>query len=157
MTIGRCIMSAAVLVFSTTAAMAGAGKVGAWNRTSDTKISDPNGTLLQLPPREAMSLHQQYEGIANATYCMDAQAVAASQIRIPSQSCQVGPTKASGNTLEADYKCSEEGNSGRGHIKITYDTPEHYTGESTFTSSNNSGFKLRSKIEGRWTGATCSN
>src|SRR5207237_7064929 len=109
----------------------------------------------QMPPRMAAAIKQQYEGTQSAYYCMDGVAVSGDKILFPPGPCEAGETTVSGKELQADYVCSDGNNSGKGHMTITYDSPEHYSGEAIFNTTNGSGMKLRSKIEGQWVNGVC--
>jgi hypothetical protein len=145
-----------VVALSTTAALAAEnGKIGAWKRTTESHLSDPNGALFKMPPRVAMGIKQQYEGSQTAYYCMDGTAVTGNKILFPPGPCTAGDTTVSGTKLDADYVCTDQSGSGKGHITVTYDSPEHYSGEATFSSASASGLKIKSKIEGQWIAAGC--
>jgi hypothetical protein len=40
-------------------------------------------------------------------------------------------------------------------MTVTYDTPEHYTGESEFTPTHGLGLDAHTTYEGKWAGETC--
>jgi hypothetical protein len=93
------------------------------------------------------------EGTKVFGYCASAADIAANKIAL-SPTCATGDVSVSGQTLSADYTCSGD-SPGRGTVSITYDTPEHYTGDMLFVPKAGSKLKWKSSLEGQWGGDSC--
>ncbi|HEX2590544.1 MAG TPA: DUF3617 family protein [Rhizomicrobium sp.] len=141
--------TAAVLIHP---ALAEHGKVGAWHLETQTKASDPRGALNYMPSFQAIAIKDAFRKKTKSDYCMDAAAVAADVIVVPM--CSVGPTTVSGNTMSANYSCTGT-NAGSGRMTVTYDSPEHYSGESTYTPVKGMGVDAYTTYDGKWVGETC--
>ncbi len=146
---------AAALVLATQAALADAGKVGQWRVTTQSSVSDPKHVLINLPAKLADAIRQNGNSTSTKYYCMSAEMVAASKVALGG-GCTTGDTEISGQTLETSFSCTGN-NPGKGHISVTYDKPEHYTGESSFTPADGEGLRIKSTVEGTWLADACSS
>ncbi|MDR3415322.1 MAG: DUF3617 domain-containing protein [Nevskia sp.] len=72
------------------------------------------------------------------------------------QGCLVRNVKHSGRSYTADLACSGD-MQGSGHVSVTYDNDEHYSGSIQFAGKNADGgpTETRTDFSGRWQAADC--
>jgi hypothetical protein len=143
------------------AAWGGQGKAGLWEIKSKDdmgRVSPP--PTATLPPEVVARLRAHgMPSNAEATagrYCMTAADVANPRINLPKTAgCRLENTKIWGQTYSTDIVCSGRA-SGRGHVQVTYLSPEHYKGRQTMSMTmNGRQVKIDTEIEGRWLGPDC--
>jgi hypothetical protein len=148
------LMLAAVVAMGPATALAEHGKVGAWHLETQTKAADPRGVFPSMPAFQMIAIKDAFRKKTKADYCMSPAAVAADVIVAFQPDCTAGPTAVFGQTMRASYTCQGK-NAGSGQMSITYDSPEHYTGESEFTPTKGMGLDAHTTYEGKWIGETC--
>jgi hypothetical protein len=148
------LLLTAILLLASAKALAEHGKVGAWHLDTETKAADPRGVFPGMPSMQVIAIKDAFRKKTHTDYCMIPQAVAADVIVILQPDCTAGPTTVFGKTMRASYTCQGK-NAGSGEMNVTYDSPEHYTGESEFTPTHGLGLDAHTTYEGKWTGETC--
>ena len=131
-----------------------AEKAGNWTRTTETQIIDPNGALQSL---DAIVLAKLLKSTGSKTmnYCALENAPLATTFQsTPTLSCTMIDPQLEGATFHTEFACHGDTH-GRGTMTITYDTAEHYTGQSIYSPSEMMSLKWKSTFVGKWTGPTC--
>jgi hypothetical protein len=73
-----------------------------------------------------------------------------------SKECQMGKVNVAGGAVSGDMTCSGEEMKGTGHFQVSYDTPEHYTGQMMFSGdAHGHHMDMTNKFEGKWLSASC--
>ncbi len=145
-------LAAAIALVVAAPALADHGKAGMWHLETQTKPSDPHRAMMYMPGWEVMAIKDAYNKRSKSDYCMTPEAVRADLVFVPN--CAMGPTSVSGATLQADYTC-EGPLAGKGHMTVTYDSPEHYTGVSDYEMVKGRGIVAHTTYDAKWTGDTC--
>jgi hypothetical protein len=149
----KAVLVMAVGVLAAQPVLAGE-KTGTWTRTTETQILDPSGTLQSLDSIAYRKL-MKTSGTFTGTYCSVETAPLETSFKLsPKLSCVMDDPKLEGATFHTDFACHGE-SYGRGTMTITYDTFEHYRGESLYSPEMAGGLKWKSTFTGQWTGATC--
>jgi len=143
---------AATLLLGVQAAWADHGKVGTWHLETRTKAADPNHVMIYMSGYEATAFKDAFNKHSSSDYCMTPEAVKADVVFVPN--CVMGPTTVNGQTMQADYTCTGD-LGGSGHMTITYDSDQHYTGVSDYTMVKGRGVVAHTTYEASWTGETC--
>jgi hypothetical protein len=152
-----------VLAIAAVPAIASHGKVGLWNVAVTVQMAGMPAMpdISKLPPeaQAAMRAH----GVSmnghtfNATHCMTAEEV--NRDTPPDMSrnkdCKMTNVRMGGQSMSADMVCNGE-MQGTGHVDISFDSPEHYSGKSSMAGTMD-GHPVNSvtTFEGRWVGADC--
>jgi hypothetical protein len=144
-------------------AIASHGKVGLWNVTVTVQMAGMPAMpdMSKLPPeaQAAMRAH----GVTmnghtiNTTHCMTAEEV--NQDTPPDMSrnkdCRMTNVRMGGQSMSADMVCTGE-MQGTGHVDISFDSPEHYSGKSTMTGTlEGRPVNNVTTFDGRWVSADC--
>jgi len=133
-----------------------AEKAGSWTRITETHLIDPNGALQSLDAMVVAKLLKS-TGTTTINYCASENAPLPTTFQLtPTQTCTMLDPQLEGANFHAAFACQGETH-GRGKMTITYDTAEHYTGESTYSPSEMMSLRWKSTFEGRWTGPTCAS
>lgn len=149
---GVVILSAVALP-----ALASHGKAGLW----ETTTTNDNAPQMALPP-EALA-QMKAHGVKlpesrafTSRYCMTAEEVATdAPPPMRGRECKLTGTKIAGQTFSADVACTGTVQ-GTSHFSVSYDSAEHYSGESEFTGSEGGQpFHSKTRIEGRWIASDC--
>lgn len=148
------LLLATLLLLASQGALAEHGKVGAWHLDTETKATDPRGVFPTMPAMQVIAIKDAFRKKTHTDYCMIPQAVAADVIVILQPDCIAGPTTVSGQTMRASYTCQGK-NAGSGQMTVTYDSAEHYTGQSDFTPVKGMGLNAHTTYEGKWTSESC--
>lgn len=157
------VITAALALLATPAALAAHGKVGTWEVTVKMGGAGMGAMpdMSKLPPeaQARMKAHgMQMSGAGGMTtkVCMTAEQVNSDKPPMTHHGeCEAQNVKISGNTFNADIVCKGKMN-GKGHIEVTYDSPEHYSGHQTMTMNmNGQQMNHDMTMEGRWISATC--
>jgi len=139
---GAAILGAVGVLVVSGPAFAAHGKAGLWDLS--VTVSAPG---------------MDHPQVVSNQHCMTAGEVASPGLSAPSQSgCSMQNAQTEGTTLSGDLVCTGE-HKGSGHMTVTYDSPEHYSGTMTFTSTADDGTSVAvsQKMEGRWVSASCGN
>jgi hypothetical protein len=148
----RIVLLLAVSAFA--AQPAAAEKTGTWVRTTDTRIADPSDALHAMSADIAQKM-QVSAGPSTMTYCADETAPLPTEFKpSPALTCTMTDPELNGGTFKTDFVCQGDTH-GPGKMTIVYDTPEHYTGKSTYSPQDMMDMKWKSTFEGRWTGPAC--
>jgi len=156
------VLGAAFILAASPAALAAHGKAGTWEVTT-TMSGGGMGAMpdmSKLPPevRARMQAHgvQMNGGGMTAKFCMTADQVANDKPPMTHHgNCEAQNMKVKGNTFSADVVCKGHMN-GKGHVEVTYDTPEHYTGHQTITMTMDGQQMTHDMtMEGHWLSADC--
>jgi hypothetical protein len=152
--------AAAAVALVAVPAIASHGKAGLWNITV-TMDMPGMPDMSKLPP-EAQAAMRAHGVTMNGRgmvvqHCMTQSEVDA--IKPPpmrnGQDCKMSNLKTAGQSFSADLVCSGQMNA-TGHFEVSYDSPEHYTGKSSFTGTQD-GHPISNSttMEGRWVSADC--
>jgi hypothetical protein len=140
-------------------AVAAHGKAGLWEIT--TRMNMPN-MMANIPPdqlarMQAMGVHMPNGQTMTTQHCMTAEEAAMDKpppIR-SAQGCAVSNSTHDAHTYTADMVCSGEMD-GHGHVSVTYDSDEHYSGNYSFSgSAHGHPANMTTSFEGRWISADC--
>ncbi|HEY2445310.1 MAG TPA: DUF3617 domain-containing protein [Rhizomicrobium sp.] len=159
--LSRIAIGGSVLVLAAIAlpadVLASHGKAGLWETTT-TNESAPE---MSLPPEALAAMKAHGVKIPDhrsftSQYCMTAEEVASDQPPpMRGHECKLSSSTIVGQTFSADMVCSGAVQ-GTSHFSVTYDSPEHFAGESEFTGhEGNQPFNAKNKFEGRWISADC--
>jgi hypothetical protein len=139
-------VAAACALLLAPAALAAHGKVGTWQVTTTMGAAGAEAgmpDLSKLPPdvqakMKAHGVHMNTGGGITTKFCMSEDQVKNDkpQLTRADSPCKPANMKVSGNTFSADIICSGQ-MTGKGHIEMTFDSPEHYSGHQTMTMSMN--------------------
>ena len=131
-----------------------AEKAGNWMRVTLTQIVDPNHALQSLDGIALAKLLKS-TGISTRNYCALEGAPPPATFQLsPTVSCTMNDPQLEGATFHAEFFCHGTTH-GSGKMTITYDSAEHYNGESLYSPSEMMSLKWKSTFEGKWTGPTC--
>lgn len=141
-------------------AIASHGKAGLWSITVTMNMPGmPDMSKLPPEAQAAMRAHGVTAGGHTMTiqHCMTQAEVDA--IKPPpmrnGQDCKMSNLKTSGQSFSADMVCTGEMKA-TGHFEVSYDSPEHYTGKTSFTGTDNGHpISNTTTMEGRWVSADC--
>ncbi len=155
-------IGAAVVALTCPAALAGHGKVGTWEVTTHMAGMPPMPNMANLPPEaqaqmKAHGVQMNGGGGITSRFCMTAEQVNSDKPPMThSGDCQAQNMKMSGNTFSADVVCKGRMN-GKGHIEITYSSPEHYSGHETMTMTMEGGQQMKhdKTMDAHWVSPTC--
>jgi hypothetical protein len=148
-----------VVVLSVVAlpALASHGKAGLW----ETTTMNENTSQMALPP-EALA-QMKAHGIKlpeshafTSRYCMTAEEVATdAPPPMRGHECKLTSSKIEGQTFSADMACSGVVQ-GTSRFSVSYDSAEHYSGQSEFTGSEGGQpFHSKNRFDGRWISSDC--
>ncbi|MGH6876045.1 MAG: DUF3617 domain-containing protein [Rhizomicrobium sp.] len=141
------------------AAFAAHGKPGLWEIT--TRMNMP-GMTAQIPPEalacmRAMGVQMPDSRSFTTQHCMTPEEVAADKpppMR-NNKYCTMNNSRFGAHSFTADMTCSGE-MQGQGHVSVTYDGDEHYSGNYTFTgSAQGHPQNMTTSFEGKWISADC--
>jgi Protein of unknown function (DUF3617) len=143
------------------AALASHGKVGLWEVT--TQINMPNMAAMMTPDQiakmQAMGMHMPTGQSFTTQHCMTAEEVAAADKPPPmrqNKDCTVSNMKYAASNFTADMTCTGDNMQGQGHVSVTYDSDEHYSGSFTFTgTAHGHPATMTNNFEGKWISADC--
>jgi hypothetical protein len=109
---------------------------------------------------KAMGIDMPDSHTISTEHCMTAEEVHADALHAMSQSgsgCKLENKRMHGQSYSADMICSGE-LKGRGHVQVSYDSPEHYSGQMTFAgTSHGQPANIKNVYEGHWVKADCGN
>lgn len=142
-----------------TPALAAHGKVGLWKIT----VTMQNAAVGEIPEAdrkrmEAMGIHPMGGNTVLADHCMTEAEVNNDTLSANSarqQGCEMENTTVSGQTFTGEMVCKGQ-MTGTGHMRVTYDSPEHYSGSMQFTgTAHGQPVSMTNSYEGRWIKADC--
>jgi Protein of unknown function (DUF3617) len=157
-------IGAAFAIIASPAAVAGHGKVGTWEVTTQMSGSGmpqmPN--MANLPPEvqarmKAHGVMMHGAGGMTSRFCMTAEQVNSDKPPMTHHGdCQTQNVKIKGNTFSADIVCSGQ-MKGKGHTDMTFDSPEHYSGHQTMTMTVEGGQTMTHDLtmDAHWVSPTC--
>lgn len=140
-------------------ALAAHGKAGLWEVT--TRMNMP-GMMAAIPPDQmarmrAMGIQMPNGQTFTAQHCMTAADVAADKpppMR-NTRECTATNISQDAHTMNVTMTCSGDMD-GQGHLSVTYDSDEHYSGSYTFTgTAHGHPASVSNSFEGRWLSADC--
>lgn len=142
------------------AAVASHGKVGLWEITSH--MSMPNMSA-NIPPEalarmKAMGMSMPGNQTFTSQHCMTAEEVASEKPPTPrsNSDCTMANMSHDAHNFTADMTCSSERMQGHGHVAVSFDSDEHYSGTYTFTgTAEGHPQNMTYNFEGRWISADC--
>ncbi len=145
------------------AALAAHGKAGLWQITVTMQMPGRNVPELSASDRaqmKAMGIDSPNAHTISVQHCMTAADVnsdALHSMQQPGAECTMSNRKTSGQTFSADVVCTGEV-IGNGHVMVSYDAPEHYSGKMTFTGTNQGQpANVIELYDGKWISADCGN
>lgn len=154
----RAVLGLSILALPV-AAFAGHGKVGLWQIT--TRMNMPN-MMASIPPEqlarmEAAGVHMPNNQSFSSQHCMTAEEVNADKpppMR-GTKDCTMANVTHDAHSLSMDVVCKGEMD-GKGHLTVTYDSDEHYSGSYAFTGmAHDHPASMTNSFEGKWISADC--
>lgn len=144
------------------AALAAHGKVGTWEVTTKMSGMPAMPDMSKLPPAvqarmKSHGVQMNAGGGITAKFCMTEDQVKNDkpQLTRPNSPCKVQNMKVTGNTFSADMVCTGAMN-GKGHMDMTFDSAEHYSGHQTMTMTVNGQTMTHDMyMDAKWLSATC--
>jgi hypothetical protein len=147
-------------VLTPAAALAAHGKVGLWEITSHMNMP---GMAAQIPPEalarmKAMGMQMPGNQTFTMQHCMSAEEVA--QDKPPpmrnAEDCTMSNFTHDAHAVNVDMVCKSANMDGQGHVSVTYDSDEHYSGSFTFTGmAHGHPANMTSSFDGKWISADC--
>ena len=160
------LIGAAAAILLAPAALAAHGKVGTWQVTTTMGGMDNSMAAMhdmsKMPPdvqakMKAHGVHMNGGGGMTTKFCMSEDQVKNDQPQLtrPNSPCKAANVKVSGNTFNADIVCSGQ-MTGKGHIEMTFDSPEHYSGHQSMTMSmNGQTMTHEMSMDAKWLSPNC--
>jgi hypothetical protein len=144
------------------AALAGHGKVGTWQVTTTMGGMGGMPNMANLPPdvqakMKAHGVQMNGGGGITSKFCMTAEQVNSDHPPMTHHGdCQTQNLKVTGSTFKADVVCTGRMNS-KGHVEMTFDSPEHYSGHMTTTMTTESGQTMTHDMtmDAKWLTPNC--
>ena len=141
-------------------ALASHGKVGLWEITTRMNMAN---MMANIPPEALARMKEHGVTMPNmqtftSQHCMTAAEVASDKPPTPRKNSECTMTNMShtATSFTADTTCSTAAVQGRGHVAVTFDSDEHYSGTYTFTGTTEGHPQNMSyNFEGRWISADC--
>ncbi len=141
------------------AALAAHGKAGLWEISVKMEMAG----MPQIPPEQLAKMRQMGMQMPmgqtiTAQHCMTAAEVASDMP--PStghehRGCSMQNTKLSGHNFDGDMVCKGD-TEGQGHLRVSYDSDEHYVGQMTFNGvTHGHPGSFTNSFEGHWVSASC--
>jgi hypothetical protein len=138
-------------------ALAGPGKAGLW------EVSTKMSGMPQMPPDQmakmkAMGMQMPADHVFTTQHCVTPEEAAATKPPPMGRNkeCQMGKMNASGSTVSGDMTCTGAEMTGTGHFQVSYDSPQHYSGQMTFNGqSHGQPMNMTNSFEGKWLSASC--
>lgn len=161
----RCLGVAALLAALALPASAWAahGKVGLWQITVTMQAPGrpmPNLSAADRAQMEALGVKLPNGHTVTMQHCMTKAEVnsdALHAMQEPEAGCELANKATRGHTYSANMVCTGE-MKGKGHVMVSYDTSEHYTGKMTFSgTSNGRPANIVNLFDGKWVSADCGN
>jgi len=158
-----CGVVATGLVAAPLVAIASHGKAGLWDVTVTMNMAGmpqmPQMTPEQMAKMKEMGVQMPGMGGGHSMttqHCMTAEEVNSDKPPpVHNRDCTVSNSKIVGQTFSADMTCNGE-MQGTGHMSVTYDSTEHYSGKMDFSgTSHGHHADMTNSFEGRWVSADC--
>ncbi len=154
---------AAVLAWPVVA-FAAHGKPGLWKITVTMEGAGQNMPHISASDRaqmKAMGVEMPNDHTISTQHCMTEAEVngnGLSALRQPAGSgCTLTNKTANGGTFSADMVCTGT-MKGQGHVMISYDGAEHYTGKTSFTgTTQGQTTQMTTLLDGHWVSPDCGN
>lgn len=158
--VAAAALAAALL---STAAWADHGKAGLWRVTVTLHSNDralPQMSASDRAQMKALGVEMPNNHTVTTEHCMTEEEVKADALHAIQQrgaGCVLKNRTKSGQTYSADMVCNGE-MKGQGHVTVTYDTNEHYSGKMTFRgTSHGRPADITNLFDGSWIAASCGN
>lgn len=141
------------------AASAAHGKTGLWNVT----VSMEGATTPQISPDDvahmkSMGIEMPNPNMISMQHCMTTAEVNSDRLPVGTaaqQGCTMNNMPSAGQTFSSDMICTSN-MKGQGHMAITYDSPEHYSGKMTFNGTvQDQPANITYIYDGKWASADC--
>jgi hypothetical protein len=121
------------------------------------------GGMPQMPPDQmakmrAMGMQMPADRTFTTQHCVTPEEAAATKPPPMGRNkeCQMGKMSASGGHISGDMTCAGGEMTGTGHFQVSYDSPEHYSGQMTFNGeSHGHHMDMTNSFEGKWMSASC--
>ena len=162
-TLRVALIAAACAALVEPAALAGHGKVGTWEVSTKMSGGAMAGMpdMSKMPPEvlarmKARGMSMNAGGGMTSKFCMTAEQVNTDKPPMTHRgNCEAQNVKMKGNFFSADVVCKAPSNA-KGHIEITYDSPEHYSGKQTTTMTMNGKTQTHEMLlDARWLSPDC--
>lgn len=136
------------------------GKPGLWTVTTDMKFTKGGP---QIPPEALAMMKQRGMKIPGqepltSDICITPEQAAQDEPPKPQQrgACDMQNLKRDGKTFTGDLVCHGE-MEGSGHMKVTYDSDEHYAGGMQFSGTSKQGgpMEWENNFSGQWKSTDC--
>ena len=155
-------IGAALAVVACPAALAGHGKVGTWEMTTQMSGMPPMPNMANLPPEaqaqmKAHGVMMHGAGGMTSRFCMTAEQVNNDKPPMTHHGdCQAQNIKIKGNSFSADVVCNGR-MKGKGHTDMTFDSPEHFSGHQTMMMTMEDGQTMSHDMtmDAHWVSPTC--
>jgi hypothetical protein len=138
-------------------ALAGQGKVGLWTIAVTTNMGGmPQISAADQKRMAQMGVHMNGNTVM-VQHCMTAAEVAA---MAPPQmhennGCSMSSMTMTGSTYSATMTCTGQ-MQGSGHMSVTYDSAEHYSGKMVFSGmAQGQPVSMNQTFDGKWVSASC--
>lgn len=141
-------------------ALASHGKAGLWEVTTQMDMSS---MMANVPPEalarmKAMGMNTSGVQTHTTQQCVTAEEVAQDTPPTPrnSQGCAFSNLSHVAGNFTSDLVCNSAEAQGRGHVAVTYDSNEHYSGTYSFTgTAQGRPQNISANFSGRWISADC--
>ena len=157
------VVAVAIVVLPAAALAGSHRKPGLWKITTTSHISGvqmPKLTPQQMAQMKAMGVHLPIGNTNTVQHCVtpsEAKASAPPHFSRADSGCKTTNVRTVGHTMSADMVCKGK-MKGQGHVKMTYESSKHYTGEMTFKGTRGGRpVEMRNRYEGTWISADCGN
>lgn len=144
-------------------ALASHGKAGLWKITATMHMGGmqmPQLSPEQMAQLKAMGMHIPTGNTITTQRCMTEAEVNADvppNTQRPQAGCKTTNVKVVGHAMTADMVCTGQ-MKGEGHFTMTYESPEHYMGKTTFKGTmEGRPIDSSNTFDGTWISADCHN
>jgi len=144
-------------------AFASHGKAGLWKITTSMHMAGmqmPQLSAQQMAQMKAMGIHMPTDNTVTVQHCMTQAEVNADtppDNQRQDSGCKMTNVKVVAHTMTADMVCTGQ-MKGQGHFNVTYDSPEHYKGQTAFKGTmEGRPADMTNSFEGTWVSASCGN
>ena len=144
-------------------ALASHGKAGLWKITSTMHMAGmqmPQLSPEQMAQMKAMGMHMPMGNTFTTQHCVteaQAKADAPPSGQRADAGCKTTNVKVSPHKMTADSVCNGR-MKGEGHFTVTYENPDHYTGQMNFKGTmEGRPADMSTTYEGTWISADCGN
>ena len=154
------ILGAVLGVSAPIIAWASHGKVGLWEVTVQNDMGGMSGMpdMSKMPPQVRAQIEAMHRNGTTVRHCMTAAEVNNDKPNLTrAANCKTTNVRMSGRTFSADLACTGKMNT-TGHVQVTYDSPEHYTGSETINGTiHGRPVNSTTRFSARWISPNCGN